>query len=102
MNGAVDGADQDRDLRTRSTAAGDTPRVRQLVPVFAPGRELPPAIALEAGPLQIGRRGYARLALDDDEVSRRHAELAYDAAADRWLIRDIGSLNGTWVDGVRI
>jgi len=101
MTGVADGADQTSEIRTRSNAGGDALRVRQLVPVFAPGRELPPAIALEAGPLQIGRRGYARIALDDDEVSRRHAELAYDAAADRWLVRDIGSLNGTWVDGAR-
>lgn len=101
MSRVVDGADQDLELRTRASA-GAALRVRQLVPVFAPGRELPPAIALDAGPVQIGRRNYARIALDDDEVSRRHAELAYDAAADRWLVRDIGSLNGTWVDGVRV
>jgi DNA-binding NtrC family response regulator len=101
MSRVVDGDDQDLELRTR-TSAGDALRVRQLVPVFAPGRELPPAIALDAGPVQIGRRGYARIALDDDEVSRRHAELAYDAEAERWLARDIGSLNGTWVDGARI
>ncbi|HEX7838401.1 MAG TPA: sigma 54-interacting transcriptional regulator [Kofleriaceae bacterium] len=101
MSRVVDGADQDLELRT-CTSAGAALRVRQLVPVFAPGRELPAAIALDAGPVQIGRRGYARIALDDDEVSRRHAELAYDAAAERWLVRDIGSLNGTWVDGARI
>jgi DNA-binding NtrC family response regulator len=86
----------------RSGASGEALRVRQLVAVFAPSREVPPAVTLEGGPLWIGRRGYAGLALDDDEVSRRHAELAYDAAADRWTVRDVGSRNGTWVDGARV
>jgi transcriptional regulator of acetoin/glycerol metabolism len=101
MSGVVDGADQ-AEIRMRTPASGGATRVRQLVPVFAPGRELPPAIALDAGPLQIGRRNYARIPLDDDEVSRRHAELVHDPALDRWTIRDIASLNGTWVDGARI
>jgi len=76
--------------------------VRQLVAVFASGRELPSPVTLEAGPLQIGRAGFAGIALDDDEVSRRHAELGHDAASDRWWVRDLGSRNGTWVNGVRV
>jgi DNA-binding NtrC family response regulator len=86
----------------RSGGRGEALRVRQLVTVFAPSREIAAAVTLEGSPLWIGRRGHAGLALDDEEVSRRHAEVAHDAAADRWTIRDAGSRNGTWVDGVRV
>jgi DNA-binding NtrC family response regulator len=74
-------------------------RVRQLIAVFAPGASLPAAVTLEGERLAIGRRGHAGFALDDDEVSRNHAELAYDAATDAWIVRDLGSRNGTWIDG---
>jgi DNA-binding NtrC family response regulator len=70
--------------------------------VFAPGRELPAPVTLDASPQRIGRAGFAAIALEDDEVSRRHAELAYEAATDRWFVRDLGSRNGTWIDGARI
>lgn len=41
------------------------------------------------------------LALDDDRVSRRHAEVAPDGD-DGWRIRDLGSKNGLFVDGARV
>jgi DNA-binding NtrC family response regulator len=77
-------------------------RVRQLVVVFAPGLHAQPAATLGDGPLRIGRDRDARLLLDDDEVSRRHAEVSYDARSDLWVVADCGSRNGLWVDGVRV
>ena len=38
--------------------------------------------------------------LSDDTVSRRHAELFLDGG--RWILRDLGSSNGTWVNGRRV
>ena len=38
--------------------------------------------------------------LSEASVSRRHAELRRDG--DRWLLRDLGSRNGTRVNGVRV
>ncbi len=38
--------------------------------------------------------------LADDTVSRRHAELRVEDG--RWLLRDLGSSNGTWVNGRRV
>ena len=35
--------------------------------------------------------------LGDDTVSRRHAELRFED--DRWMLRDLGSSNGTYVNG---
>ncbi|MDJ0341960.1 DUF1707 and FHA domain-containing protein [Streptomyces sp. H10-C2] len=62
-----------------------------------PGLRLP-----EPGPqpLRIGRAPMSDLRLGDDSVSRHHAELRYQD--DAWLLSDLGSLNGTQVNGLRI
>ncbi len=86
-----------------SSGLGDEAlRVRQLVAVFAPNRSLPPPVTLGEGPLLIGRERDAALVLEDEEVSRRHAEVRYDGIADAWVVRDCGSRNGLWIDGVRV
>jgi hypothetical protein len=48
----------------------------------------------------IGRSPECEIFLDDVTVSRRHAELAKDGAT--FMIRDLGSLNGTFVNKRRI
>lgn len=50
-------------------------------------------------PQLVGRSSEA-LPIADSTVSRRHAELTPDEG--RWYIRDLGSQNGTWVNGFRI
>jgi hypothetical protein len=47
----------------------------------------------------IGRDPSNDLFLDDVSVSRRHAEIV--GTPDGFRVRDLGSLNGTYVDGVR-
>ncbi len=51
-------------------------------------------------PLRIGRGDTCDLRIADDCVSRSHAELRADG--ERWLLRDLGSMNGTWVNDVRV
>lgn len=48
-------------------------------------------------PLLIGRAPECDLELADSTVSRRHAEVVRDG--DAWFIRDLGSSNGTKVNG---
>ena len=55
--------------------------------------ELPDAPAL------IGRES-RQLPLKDNTVSRRHAELL--PRGGEWIIRDLGSANGSYVNGVRV
>jgi hypothetical protein len=52
------------------------------------------------GPWIIGRDRRCRLILADGTVSRAHAELRRDG--DAWEVRDLGSTNGTWVNGWRV
>ncbi|HWG44885.1 MAG TPA: HD domain-containing phosphohydrolase [Gemmataceae bacterium] len=50
--------------------------------------------------LRIGRLGPLEVVLDDNSVSRNHAEIRH---TDRgWRLRDLGSTNGTRLNGVRL
>lgn len=48
----------------------------------------------------VGRAPEAGIFLDDVTVSRRHAEFRH--GAEGWSVRDVGSLNGTYVNRVRV
>lgn len=56
--------------------------------------------ALDSDVVSIGRDPSSDIFLDDVTVSRRHAEVARDGA--RYSIRDVGSLNGTYVNRKRV
>ncbi len=50
---------------------------------------------------RIGRSADCALILDDDYVSGDHASLARRANGD-WVVTDLGSTNGTFVNEVRV
>jgi hypothetical protein len=54
---------------------------------------------LASGRIVIGRSSGCDLVVADDTVSRRHAALELTEGA--WRLRDLGSSNGTWVNGRR-
>jgi pSer/pThr/pTyr-binding forkhead associated (FHA) protein len=56
-------------------------------------------LVVAIGRLEIGRSG-AGLLLADPEISRRH--LMVESVGDAIVVSDLGSTNGTTVDGVRI
>ncbi len=57
-------------------------------------------IPLERGALVIGRQSGADLVLADEFVSLRHARLAFEGGA--LVVEDLGSTNGTYVNGARV
>jgi FhaA, N-terminal domain/FHA domain len=69
----------------------------ELVPVNGPG----PSCVLCDRSVTVGRSESNDLVLDGTEVSRRHARIEVDLAGRGWLVIDLNSTNGTWVNGVR-
>ncbi|MGP3970697.1 FHA domain-containing protein [Streptomyces sp. 6N223] len=51
-------------------------------------------------PLSIGRASGSGLRLNHASVSRQHATLRGTGTG--WTLRDLGSSNGTWVNGLRV
>ena len=92
----------------RDTLPGDQPG-----PAAAPPGARRPYLVVLSGPqfgdlvelvpgqeIAIGRRADAGIFIPDEGVSRRHAGVT--AGADHAVLRDLGSQNGTWVDGERV
>jgi pSer/pThr/pTyr-binding forkhead associated (FHA) protein len=60
-----------------------------------------PPVQLHAGEsVRVGRSRGCELTLRSPDSSRRHAEIA--PAGDGWLVRDLDSTNGTFVNGERV
>ena len=59
-----------------------------------------PQVSLVSSPVRVGRAADNDLMLTDPEVSRHHAVLEPDGPG--WRAIDLGSTNGTWVNGVRL
>jgi two-component system cell cycle sensor histidine kinase/response regulator CckA len=51
------------------------------------------------GPVVIGRGDECDVQLDDGKVSRRHARVLPSADGEVWVVEDVGSRNGTLVNG---
>lgn len=65
--------------------------------VLDPQGERKETISITRDPIVVGRLSTCDVVLADSNVSRRHAELRRDGS--RWLIADLGSTNGTMVNG---
>jgi pSer/pThr/pTyr-binding forkhead associated (FHA) protein len=77
---------------------GDAGDVATLVALSGPGAGS--RYGLDRVVTTLGRHPESDIFLDDITVSRRHAEVEH--AADGYRVRDIGSLNGTYVNRQRV
>jgi transcriptional regulator with GAF, ATPase, and Fis domain len=82
----------------RARRACAPPRVARLVVVYP--RALAGSFALADAAVTAGRPGAGvALAIAHPTVSRQHATIRWDPTAGRHSICDLGSRNGTWLDG---
>ncbi|MCI0398711.1 MAG: FHA domain-containing protein [Chloroflexi bacterium] len=64
------------------------------------GPSTKPEFPLPQGTVTLGRESVNDVVLNDPEVSRRHARISFQAG--QYIIEDLGSTNGTLVNGQRI
>ena len=57
-------------------------------------------VSLDTDSLKIGRQASCRVVFNDSNVSREHAQMR--RSADGWKLLDLGSTNGTKINGVKI
>jgi len=55
---------------------------------------------LEGDQINIGRESSNEIAINDAEISRRHARLTFQGG--KYVLEDLGSTNGTFVNGQRL
>ena len=70
--------------------------------VAGPSEERSCEVASAPESLSIGRRPDADLSLPFSSVSAHHARLFRGDTEREWWLEDLGSMNGTWLDGDRI
>lgn len=66
--------------------------------VAGPGPNKGRSFQLSQSPFRIGRSPDADAQVEDLRLSRQHAEISFDSRGSFW-IRDLGSTNGTYVNG---
>jgi len=79
-----------------SSRGSTTPRRLAVVEGELAGTVVP----LGASPITVGRAADSTLVLQDDYSSSRHAR--FFPSDGQWIVEDLGSTNGTWIDRTRI
>lgn len=83
--------------KKRGTARGTvSPRKLAVVEGELAGTVIP----LGNSPITVGRAADSTLVLKDDYASSRHAR--FFPSDGQWIVEDLGSTNGTWIDRTRI
>ncbi|MFP2913406.1 FHA domain-containing protein, partial [Pyxidicoccus sp. 3LFB2] len=71
-----------------------------LVFIFSGGAPLFRPVPLAGGRLVLGREDAGGQPLPDERLSRQHAEVGREGSG--WHVEDLGSRNGTYVDGEQV
>lgn len=95
----IDPVAEARAMREREVAAG-IPGFSGFALIVASGPRRGMHWALAEGSTKAGRDPHDGIFLDDVTVSRHHA--AFEVAGEQLVVRDLGSTNGTYVNGVRM
>jgi hypothetical protein len=99
-------------LPRSSTKVPKAPKVPKADKPAKPSRSGPRTLVVTEGPLAgtviplgtadvtLGRAADSTLVLDDDYASNNHSRITMSQG--QWVVSDLGSTNGTWVDRARI
>ena len=90
---------EDRDSTAELEAIADLPEGQGLV-IVARGPNAGSTYLVESEPVSVGRHPDSTIFLDDITVSRRHVEVLRRKGG--YVVRDVGSLNGTYVNRSRV
>ena len=83
--------------KQRGAARGSTmPRKLAVIEGELSGTVIP----LGSSPITVGRAADSTVVLKDDYASSRHAR--FFPSDGQWIVEDLGSTNGTWIDRTRI
>lgn len=66
-----------------------------------PAVEIEVLLPPERSAVTVGRSAHCDVVVGEETVSRVHAELRHSRGGG-WTVRDLGSLNGTWLNGSRV
>ncbi len=91
------------ETKTELLKVEETPEVvslRKCQLVVADGKDRGKKISLTQNVTKVGKRDTNDLVLSDKTVSRLHFEIEY--TSDSYLLRDLGSTNGTFLNGSRV
>ena len=84
--------------RTETPPGGGTYLLHVVFPI-----DLRQTVSLRSRETAIGRDpGLDGVLVDHATISRRHATLTWNASQQLHAVQDLGSRNGTWVDGVAL
>ncbi|MBN1444416.1 MAG: FHA domain-containing protein, partial [Planctomycetes bacterium] len=67
---------------------------------FLTGERRGETLEVSAGPATAGRDAGCQISIRDPKISRRHCQIYIEGGI--WRVRDLGSANGTWLDGKRV
>ena len=100
----VRGTYDQQPLSSRPEVVARDPRPAALLIATVDGGTL--RFDLTSSPVRVGRALDCDLVITErmthwDTASRRHACLYYDPRRGRWIVKDEGSRNGVYVNGVR-
>src|SRR5262245_40623949 len=93
-------AESKRDSTLRIKTPVYSPGSYRLKLVSGPDRGKEISIPVSQQEVSIGTLAECNLSLTDPTVSRRHAQIVFQQS--RFLLKDLGSTNGTFVDNVRV
>jgi pSer/pThr/pTyr-binding forkhead associated (FHA) protein len=79
-----------------ATRSSSTPKKLSVIEGELAGTVIP----LGTSPITVGRAADSTLVLKDDYASSRHAR--FFPSDGQWIVEDLGSTNGTWIDRTRI